>query len=475
MFESICTHIKYATNKGNIRSAITIFPPRTDGKHDFRIWNNQLISYAGYKNADDSVLGDPLNVEFTEVCLQLGWKKQTRSQFDVLPLVLSANGHDPEWFDLPADLVYEIKLTHPNFDWFPELGLQWYALPAVANMLFDCGGLQFPAAPFNGWYMATEIGARDLGDVTRYNQLEAIWYPCYIYLINIEHETLVLVVTSTFGNGDPPENGEKFAKSLYDMKRSIASEEQDDTPRLNRSLSFMRMNSVTDAGTPKSPNGVLTSQKSCPSIDDHHVKPLSNVRYAVFALGSSAYPNFCAFGTYVDQLLGDLGGERLLNLTCGDELAGQEQQFNLWAGEVFKTGCETFCLDDEGAILDATAALKADRRKNLDVKLIECDNATPRQVGLARAHVKKGVQTVHVIESKNLHPEESNRHTQQVIFDIRGREGAAILHYSPGDHLAVLPCNSSGLVQGVVQLLAPGHNPDTPVHVMVMRETHTPN
>lgn len=27
-------------------------------------------------------------------------------------------------------------------------------------------------------------------------------------IINIEHETLMLVVTSTFGNGDPPENGE---------------------------------------------------------------------------------------------------------------------------------------------------------------------------------------------------------------------------------------------------------------------------
>lgn len=27
-------------------------------------------------------------------------------------------------------------------------------------------------------------------------------------LIELEHEALVLIVTSTFGNGDPPENGE---------------------------------------------------------------------------------------------------------------------------------------------------------------------------------------------------------------------------------------------------------------------------
>lgn len=27
-------------------------------------------------------------------------------------------------------------------------------------------------------------------------------------IVHLEHEALVLVVTSTFGNGDPPENGE---------------------------------------------------------------------------------------------------------------------------------------------------------------------------------------------------------------------------------------------------------------------------
>lgn len=49
------------------RSAITIFPQRTDGKHDFRVWNSQLIRYAGYKQPDGSILGDPASVELTEV------------------------------------------------------------------------------------------------------------------------------------------------------------------------------------------------------------------------------------------------------------------------------------------------------------------------------------------------------------------------------------------------------------------------
>lgn len=38
-----------------------------DGKHDFRVWNTQLIRYAGYKQPDGQILGDPANVEFTEV------------------------------------------------------------------------------------------------------------------------------------------------------------------------------------------------------------------------------------------------------------------------------------------------------------------------------------------------------------------------------------------------------------------------
>lgn len=49
------------------RSAITVFPQRTDGKHDFRVWNSQLIRYAGYQMPDGSIVGDPASVEFTQV------------------------------------------------------------------------------------------------------------------------------------------------------------------------------------------------------------------------------------------------------------------------------------------------------------------------------------------------------------------------------------------------------------------------
>ncbi|XP_071944069.1 nitric oxide synthase, salivary gland-like [Antedon mediterranea] len=173
MFEAICRHLEFATNKGKIRSAMTIFPARQPGQKNCRIWNSQLIRYAGYIREDGTTIGDPVNVEFTKLCQLLGWKGK-RGMFDILPLVLSTNGNDPDVFEIPSNLVLQVSISHPTYEWFNELGLQWYAVPAVSDMVFDCGGIQFPAAPFSGWYMVTEIGTRDICDPQRYNMLEPI-------------------------------------------------------------------------------------------------------------------------------------------------------------------------------------------------------------------------------------------------------------------------------------------------------------
>lgn len=66
----------------------------------------------------------------------------------------------------------DVMPNTPRLEWFAALGLRWYALPAVSNMLLEIGGLEFPAAPFSGWYMSTEIGMRNLCDPHRYNILE---------------------------------------------------------------------------------------------------------------------------------------------------------------------------------------------------------------------------------------------------------------------------------------------------------------
>ncbi|KAF4518200.1 hypothetical protein B566_EDAN005925 [Ephemera danica] len=638
MFEALCNHIKYSTNKGNIRSAITIFPQRTDSKHDYRVWNPQLISYAGYRSVDGTITGDPLNMELTELCMRLGWRgKGTR--FDVLPLVLSANGHDPEYFEIPPDLVLEVKLTHPTFDWFAELGLKWYALPAVSSMLFDCGGLEFTATPFNGWYMGTEIGCRDLCDTYRYNILETVaarmgldtrspvtlWKDKALVEVNlavlhsyqmhnvtivdhhtasesflkhvdneqrlrrgcpadwvwivppmsgsatpepawkthewkkgrdtgakslkkpsrkfhfkqiaravkftsklfgralsrrikatvlfatetgrsemyarklseifghafnsqvccmqdydmssIEHEALLLVVTSTFGNGDPPENGEAFAQSLYAMKMDearAAAGEANDTFRMGSSKSFIKANSQADsASVPERKLDRLDSLRGSVSdvMSEDNFGPLSNVRFSVFALGSSAYPNYCAFGKYVDNLLGELGGERLVKLATGDEMCGQEQAFNDWARSVFKVSCDTFCLDDDASLQEATKSLHTETLIAETVRFADVAAEEQLVQGLVKSHNKR-VTACRLANKTNLHGKDASRTTMLLELECP-------ISYQPGDHVGMFACNRSDIVEGLLRRLrgpdVPADWGDRPVQLQLLNEKHTPN
>ncbi|XP_058453237.1 nitric oxide synthase [Malaya genurostris] len=654
MFEAICNHIKYATNKGNLRSAITIFPQRTDGKHDYRIWNAQLIAYAGYKGQDGKIVGDPINVEFTDFCIKLGWKSK-RTEWDILPLVVSANGHDPDYFDYPPELILEVPFSHPQYKWFAELELRWYAVPAVSGMLFDCGGIQFTATAFSGWYMSTEIGCRDLCDVNRRNLLEpiavkmgldtrnptslwkdkalveinvavlhsfqsrnitivdhhtasesfmkhyenetklrngcpadwiwivppmsssitpvyhqemALYYlrPSFEYqdsaikthiwkkgrdssknkkprrkfnfkqiaravkftsklfgralsrrikatvlyatetgrseqyakqlvellghafnaqiycmsdydISSIEHEALLLVVASTFGNGDPPENGELFAQDLYAMKLHEGGNHQvhNELSIAASSKSFIKANSRTDMNKNVSDHRKIDRLDSLrgstsDTVSEETFGQLSNVRFAVFALGSSAYPNFCAYGKYIDNILGELGGERLMRMATGDEICGQEQAFRKWAPEVFKIACETFCLDPEETLVDANFALQGELSENT-VRFAPVTEHEPLDQALSKFHNKKTSECSMKRKAISLHEGSQGSERSTILVEIIA-EG---MDYEPGDHVGIFPANRADIVEGILQRLSGVTDPDEMLQLQVLKEKQTQN
>jgi nitric-oxide synthase len=173
IFEALVEHLRLSTNGGSIRPTITVFAPESANGGP-RIWNEQLIRYAGYRLPDGSVVGDPRQVELTDAVRRLGWRGGPGTRFDILPVVIETPATGPRLYELPRDAVLEVPISHPDLPWFADLALRWHALPAISGMMLDAGGVRYTAAPFSGWYLGTEVATRNLADEARYDQLPVI-------------------------------------------------------------------------------------------------------------------------------------------------------------------------------------------------------------------------------------------------------------------------------------------------------------
>lgn len=93
-------------------------------------------------------------------------------------------------------------------------------------------------------------------------------------------EKLLLVVTSTFGSGEMPGNGQQFLQWLKQQSRGS----------------------------------------------------LAGLSYSVLGLGSTVYEHFCAAGITVDKALAKAGANCIVPLHKGDEIKGQINTFKDWLG-----------------------------------------------------------------------------------------------------------------------------------------------
>jgi nitric-oxide synthase len=170
----IVDHMALASGDGRIRSLITIFAPVRNNDLPVYVESAQVVQYAGYVDGAGSVIGDRQNVEATRIAMALGWRPSgPPGMFDVLPLVIRHRGRRL-LYEVPPSVIREVDIVHPEYPRIAELGLCWYAVPCISGMIVTIGGLDYPCAPFNGFYMGTEIASRNLADENRYNLLAKV-------------------------------------------------------------------------------------------------------------------------------------------------------------------------------------------------------------------------------------------------------------------------------------------------------------
>lgn len=170
--ERMGAHLDQAFNGGKVRSVISVFPPAQADRRAAWIESPQITQYACHVKKDGRLLGDRQNVEATRIAKSLGWKPPGRpGRFDLLPYLVRDKHDQRVLIDLPVDRVREVEIVHPTCKAIDALQLRWYAIPLVSNMILTIGGIDYPCAPFNGFYMCTEIASRNFADTKRYNLL----------------------------------------------------------------------------------------------------------------------------------------------------------------------------------------------------------------------------------------------------------------------------------------------------------------
>ena len=121
----------------------------------------------------------------------------------------------------------------------------------------------------------------------------------------------IVVVTSTTGNGDAPENADRFVRFI--------------------------------------------KRKTTPKDTFQHCA------FAVLALGDTNYDQFCAAGKTIDKNLGELGGARVKPLGTADEATGLEDVVEPWVETIY-SDMEKACAAKQGeaAASDSVAAPSAE-------------------------------------------------------------------------------------------------------------------
>ena len=210
---------------------------------------------------------------------------------------------------------------------------------------------------------------------------------------SIAQSDIQLVIVSTFGNGESPEMARSYVASINQTVENV----QNKVPATLKALEYAR-----------------------------------NAQFAVFGLGSSAYPKFAAFGKHLDTAYEILGANRMVPFTAGDELKDQKGSFKKWLRKTFIASLNIMKLEAPKAFLERINSIKQFRWK-----LAGKDKSKNSSEALSQFY-DIPVNNFVLTKRTNLHNESKEPGTLKLDFTGENEDD---LSYDPGDHLSIFPKN----------------------------------
>lgn len=203
-------------------------------------------------------------------------------------------------------------------------------------------------------------------------------------------EERLLIVTSTYGDGEPPDNAKAF-------------------------WSFLN--------SPSAPK-------------------LAQTRFSVCALGDTNYPKFCAFGKDVDLRMESLGGQRVhARADCDVEF---EEPFAKWLNEALTKIGARDAGSRETKIENPAEALSHNSKA-----VVEPPTSTPEVSYTASKYSRANPFPATLLANKPLNAPGSSKDTRHFELSL---DGSGLI-YEAGDVLGVIPTNCTELVEDILAAL----------------------